>query len=172
MSGSPCCDLSQLRGLCKTMVALDIPPLVDVATGDDPQGREDDLKRLVKQVTAQYRLSTGQLLPIGTEAELNFYRRYIPGGPADPGCLCAVGVTSRLARAGRTHFWLRYHKDTPSFRAVSERIMASRFASDAIGNGGHVWLPLRVSDDRSGAAIVAELADKIEEIRAVAAGAA
>jgi hypothetical protein len=49
--------------------------------------------------------------------------------------------------------------------------MASRLAADARGEGGHVWLPLHVSADRSGAAIVDELVERIEEIRAVAAGA-
>lgn len=47
--------------------------------------------------------------------------------------------------------------------------MASQFAGDARAVAGHdVWLPLHVSADRSGAAIVDEL---IEEIRSVAAGA-
>ena len=75
-----------------------------------------------------------------------------------------------LASEGRTPFWLRYHRDTSSFQTVADRIMASQFAADARGDGGHIWLPLRVSDDRSGAVIVDELAGQIDELRALAAG--
>jgi hypothetical protein len=49
--------------------------------------------------------------------------------------------------------------------------MASRFAAGARGDGGNLWLPLRVASDRSGATIVAELIEQIEAIRAVAGGA-
>jgi hypothetical protein len=65
---------------------------------------------------------------------------------------------------------LRYHRDTSGFQTVAARIMASRFASDARIDTGHIWLPLFVSDDRSGAAILDELTHRIEDIRAVAAG--
>jgi hypothetical protein len=63
---------------------------------------------------------------------------------------------------------LRYHRETPNFRIFADRIMASRFAADARGEGGPVWLPLAVSADRSGATIISELIQEIEAIRAVA----
>lgn len=81
-----------------------------------------------------------------------------------------MGVVGRLASEGGTPFWARYHRKTSSFREAADRIMASRLATDARGDGGHIWLPLRVSKDRSGAAIIDEPADGIETIRAVAAG--
>jgi hypothetical protein len=167
-------DLSQLRALCKAMEGLDIPPLGDVARGHKWEDREGDLHRLVREVTAQPQFSnpSGRLLPTQHEQELAFFSRYIPGAP--PGskskCYCSVGVAGGLATAGGTPFWLRYHKKTPDFQTISERIMASRFAPDARGNQGHIWLPLHVSLDRSGAAILEELTAKIEEIRAIAAG--
>ena len=164
------CDLAQLRGLCAAMVALDVPPLGLAATGREFHAREPDLHRLIVEVTARFRPASGRLIPIGTEPEFSYYRRYIPGGLADPNCYCAVGVVGGLASEGRTPFWLRYHRKTSSFREVADRIMASRLAADARGDGGHIWLPLRVSEDRSGAAIIDELADGIETIRAVAAG--
>lgn len=152
------------------MAALDVPPLGSAATGHGLDERERDLRRLVEEVTSQYRAPSGRLLPMGDESQFGFYRRYIPGGLMDPDCYCAVGVLSGFAREGRTPFWLRYHRDTSSFRTVADRIAESRFASDARGEGGHIWLPLRVSDDRSGAAILDELAHRIEDIRVVAAG--
>ena len=164
------CDLAQLRGLCAAMVALDVPPLGLAATGREFHAREPDLHRLIVEVTARFRPASGRLIPIGTEPEFSYYRRYIPGGLADPNCYCAVGVVGGRASEGRTPFWLRYHRKTSSFREVADRIMASRLAVDARGDGGHIWLPLRVSGDRSGAAIIDELADGIESIRAVAAG--
>ena len=163
------CDLRQLRELCKTMAALDVPPLGLVAAGRGLQERESDLRRLVAEATAGFPGPSGRLIPIGMEAEFNFYRRYIPGSSGDPDCYCAVGVVGSLAGHG-TPFWIRYHRKTSSFQAVADHIMASRLAVDARGDGGHIWLPLHVSADRSGTAIVAELLERIEEIRAIAAG--
>lgn len=166
------CDLRQLRALCDTMAALDIAPLGLVATGGAGwQDREGDLQRLVDEATAGFRASSGRLLPLGLEREFDYYRRYIPGGLPDPDCYCAVGVIGRPADQG-TPFWLRYHRETGSYQAVVSRIMASRYAPDARGDGGHIWLPLRVSADRSGAGIIDELVEQIEEIRTVAAGTA
>jgi hypothetical protein len=56
-------------------------------------------------------------------------------------------------------------------RATDLAQLASRFATHGRGDGGHVWLPLRVSADSSGASIVGELIEQIEAIRAVAEGA-
>jgi hypothetical protein len=166
-------DLGQLRALCKTMEGVDVPPLVEVATGGDWGDREDDLHRLVREVTDQPQFrGPGRLLPTKRDQELDYYFRYIPGVPSDSKseCYCSVGVASRLRSAGGTPFWLRYHRKTRDFQTVSERIMASRYARDAAGNQGHIWLPLHVSPDRSGAAVLEELTAEIEEIRAIAAG--
>ena len=164
------CDVRQLRALCTTMRGVDIPPLGLVAAGVEPDEREDDLRQLVDEVTRRFRFPSGTLIPIGLETEFGYYRRYVPGGHEDPDCCCSVGVVSGFAGGEDTPFWLRYHRDTPGFQEVSARIMASRLATDARGEGGHIWLPLRVSADRSGAAIVSELADQIEGIQGVAAG--
>jgi hypothetical protein len=164
------CDLRQLRALCRTMAALDIPPLGLVATGGGGvQDREADLQRLIDEATSGFRLPSGRLLPLALEREFDYYRRYIPGGLPDSDCYCSVGVLGGLADPG-TPFWLRYHRDTGSYQAVASRIMASRYASDARGDGGHTWLPLRVSADRSGVGLVDELLGQIEAIRTVAAG--
>src|SRR5262249_47591793 len=156
-----------LRELCRVMVALDVPPLGLVATGRGVHGREHDLRRLVDEVTARFRAPSGKLFPIGDEPQFDFYRRYIPGGLTDPNCYFARGVLAKPAGES-TPFWLRYHRDTSSFLTVADRLMASRLAADARGDGGHIWLPLRVSADRSGAAILDELAQRIEDIQTVA----
>ena len=49
------CDLGQLRELCATMRGLDVPPLGLAATGRDLHDRERDLRRLVDEVTVQFR---------------------------------------------------------------------------------------------------------------------
>ena len=162
------CDLWQFRGLCDTMVGLDVPPLSTVATGEGPwQEREDELKRLVDQASARL-YSGSKLPPIGTERwpEFEYYRRYLPEKRLGGG-QCSLGVAGGLEG---TPFWFRYHQGTPNFRIFRDRIRASRFSGAARGDGGHVWLPLRVSPDRSGATIVGELIEEIEAIRAVAEG--
>ena len=167
------CDLDQLRALCRAMVALDVPPLGPLPAGRDLRERESDLRRLVEEVTKQFFDSTERLIPVGNEPGFDYYRRYIPGGLPDKDCWCSVGVWLSDGRArGGTPFWLRYHHDTSSFQTVSDRIMTSRFAGDTWGDGGHRWLPLRVSGESAGAAISDELTQRIEEIRDVAAGAA
>lgn len=162
------CDLRQLRALCRTMVGLDIVPLGLVATGGGTwQDRESDLKRLVDEASAQFPYSS-RLLPLGTERwpGFDYYRRYLPSRRPGAG-QCSLGVVGGLPGSP---FWLRYHRGTPNFQSFAERIMASRFAAEARGDGGHVWLPLRVSADRSGATIIGELIEQIETIRAVAEG--
>jgi hypothetical protein len=170
------CDLRQLRALCGTMVGLDIKPLGPVATGGGGwQEREGDLRRLVDEATARFRPASGRLLPLGVERwpEFGYYRRYLPGRPPDAACQCDVGVMIEPPHQA-TPFWLRYSRTwcRASYQSVTHRIMTSRFATDARSEGGHIWLPLRVSADRSGAAIIDELVEQIEEIRGVAAGGA
>jgi hypothetical protein len=101
------CDLAQLRELCKTMVAVDVPPLGPVSTGDEWKSREADLRRLVKQFTAQpqFRDASGKLLPVQHEPKLDFFFRYMLGGLPDSKCNCAVGVAFGLATEGGTPFW-------------------------------------------------------------------
>jgi hypothetical protein len=169
-------DLRQLRALCDAMAALDVAPLGLVATGaGERHEREADLQRLVAEATAGFRLGDGKLLPLGPEPGFGYYRRYIPGGLADPENYCAVGVVVAGPEAQGTPFWLRYHRESSyggaSFTQVVRRFQSSRFAADLRGDGGHLWLPLRVSADRGGAAVVAELIEQIEAIRAVAASA-
>jgi hypothetical protein len=121
------CDVRQLRALCATMRGVDVPPLEEVAEGVGMDEREKDLRRLADEVTRRFRFPTGQLIPIGFEAEFGYYRRYMPGGPDDADCCASVGVLSGLAVD--TPFWLRYHKDTSSFQKVADRIMASPLAA-------------------------------------------
>jgi hypothetical protein len=72
-----------------------------------------------------------------------------------------------------TPFWLRYQRTfcKANFQSVADRIITSRFGADARRDYGGVWVPLRPSPDRSRAAIVNDLVEQIEAIRAVAAGA-
>jgi hypothetical protein len=150
------------------MVALDILPLGLVATGGAGwHDRESDLKRLVDEASARFPYES-RLLPVGIErwSGFDYYRRYLPPKRPDGG-QCSLGFVAGLPG---TPFWLRYHRETPNFRIFADRIMASRFAAAARGEGGHVWLPLHVSADRSGATIVSELIEQVDEIRAVAEG--
>jgi hypothetical protein len=146
-----------------------------VATGGRGwQDREDDLRRLVDQVTATFFPPPERLAPIGLERgpAFDYYRRYLPVDLPDRTCQCAVGVILEPPNQG-TPFWLRYQRAwcKANFQSVADRIMTSRFAADVRSDDGRVWVPLRVSPDGSRAAIVDELVEQIEAIRAVAAGA-
>jgi hypothetical protein len=110
--------------------------------------------------------------PLRTEIQFDDHAQ----GAAVIGTLFGVGpsccATGRAGRPRRSSVSAQLTYCESSFQVISERIMASQFAGDARAVGGHdVWQPLHVSADRSGAAIVDELVERIEEIRAVAAGA-
>ena len=138
------------------------------------QADEDDLRRLVDQVTATFFPPPDRLAPTGLERlpAFEYYRRYLPVDLPDRTCQCAVGVILEPPDHG-TPFWLRYQRAwcKANFQSVADRIMTSRFAADARCDDGGVWVPLRLSPGRSRAAIVGELVEQIEAIRAVAAGA-
>lgn len=168
-------DVRQLRALCETMAALDIAPLGMIAGGGPGwENRESDLKRLVDEATAEFRdTSPGRSsAPSGVERwpEFAYYRRYLPWRRRGAGQCCVGCLLGVVGGLPGTPFWLRYHRETPDFPTIARRVMASGFAAEARGEDGHVWLPLRVSPDRSGATIVGELIEQIEAIRAVAEG--
>ena len=116
------CDLRQLRGLCKTMVGLDIVPLGLVATGGGAwQDRESDLKRLVDEASAKFPYSSRRL-PLGTERwpGFDYYRRYLPSGrpgagqcslgrgrraPGESGPGCATTETRRTFKPSPNESW-------------------------------------------------------------------
>jgi len=160
-------DLAQLREMFATLAGLDIRPLGEAAEGIGWATRRADLHRLVEQVTAEFRDPSSNILPTGTEQRFDFYRRYIA---AWPDAWCALGVAGVFADAGNTPFWVRYHKKTPSFPAMRDRLMASGFAARARSDEGHVWLPLEVSGDVSGTIVVAELAEQVRKIHVTATG--
>ena len=118
--------------------------------------REDDLRRLVDQVTAMFFPPPDRLAPIGLERwpAFDYYRRYLPVDLPDGTCQCAVGLILGPTDQG-TPIWLRYQRAwcKADFQGVAERIMSSRFAAGARSDSGGVWVPLRVSPDRSRAAV-------------------
>lgn len=148
-------DLVQFRDLCETLQGLDIAPLGDTATGTNWEQRQPDLQRVVELVTED--LSEGRrLLPTGKDS-LYTFRRYINTGPD---ASSAVGIVGAFAKYGHP-LWLRYHKEATDFANIDARLNGSNLRADARREEGHIWLPLDVPADLSGAGIVVSLVEQV-----------
>jgi hypothetical protein len=152
-------DLLQLRDLCMTLQGLDITPLGDAASGRGWAKRRTDLERIVERVTAQLS-GDHALLPTGKDS-LYTFRRYVNQGP---GSFCAVGIVGKFADRGDSPLWLRYHSQTPHFQEIEARLRSSDLEDRARDDQGHIWLPLTVPNDLSGAAIVAAIGEEVRGI--------
>jgi hypothetical protein len=155
-------------------VANNPPDALVITGGSGWHHREDDLRRLVDQVTASFFPPPDRLAPIGLERwpGFNYYRRYLPVDLPDRTCQCAVGAILDPPDQ-ETPFWLRYQPEwcKANFPSVAGRIMTSPFAGEARRDYGGLWVPLRASSDHTRVAIVGELVEQITAIRAVASGA-
>ena len=155
-------DLVQFRAMCTTLGGLIIPPLGLAAFGSQWREREEDLRQIVREVTSRVVGPVGRF-PMGDEAGYE-HRRYIPGGDAAPGVCCDVGVGTRFADEGATPFWLRYHRQTPGFTIVKERLLASPHAPNIRTEGRQLWLPLEADPDAAGPDLVKALTAQVADI--------
>jgi len=59
---------------------------------------------------------------------------------------------------------MRFHRQTPSFARVLERLEASDFRDKRVMSQGHLWLPLSLPAKVSGAEIVQDVVRKAEKV--------
>jgi hypothetical protein len=63
--------------------------------------------------------------------------------------------------------WLRYHRLTPHFRAISDKLFTSDRRSTLRTDDGHLWLPLTVCADLSGEFLVDDLVNQVHAVHAI-----
>lgn len=168
-SHSVAADLVQLRELCLTLGGLHMRPLEKAASGPDWTGRAGDLATLVDQVTQQLRGPDGKTLPIQHEAGYD-PMRYISGGYRLGGSSCSVGLASRFANEGASPLWLRYHRSTPHFSAISDAIFRSELRLRVRTDDRHLWLPLLIRPDLAGEQLVEDLVAQVWDVRRLLGG--
>lgn len=157
-------DLYQLRELCLTLGGLVVAPFGDIASSADWRAREKDFNRVFDQLTTRLKPS-GSRTPVTVHEPGYDPLRYFPGGYADSAC--SIGIASRFADSGSTPLWLRYHKVTPGFREIRDRLMSSDYATLVRSDESHLWLPLDIPADRPGPELVEHLVEQVNAIRAV-----
>jgi len=144
-------EVEQLEAMYKVLNGDDILPLAGVEDLIEWRKRESDFINLVDR--ASRRLSTHHgLLPMAVEPpeqvpegfEPKGYRRRYVGRPLGSGTsFFSIGVRDPFE--GRsTPVWLRFHKDTPEFSLIRDRLYASSLEPRLVMSGGHVWIPLDV----------------------------
>jgi hypothetical protein len=161
-------DLVQLRELCLTLGGLHIRPLGDLVPGPSWRARAADLATLVDQVTQKLRDPASRIPPIQHESGYDPLR-YIPGGYRLGGSSCSVGLASRFADEGASPLWLRYHRATPHFAAISDLLLASGLRHSVRTDDRHLWLPLNIDPDLPGEMLADHLVDQVKSIQALLA---
>jgi hypothetical protein len=167
-------DLVQFRGLCATLSGVVIRPV-------DPNApwrvRQADLERLVDLLTRELLKPGERLLPVVHEAGFDPMRYTYAIDPAIPSGLYAfpdsylsIGLAQRFADQGDPPLWMRYHKQTPNFPAIRQRLRASVVWNGAREDDGHVWLPFTIGEDLAGPDLVADLVAQVWTVQAVLVG--
>lgn len=154
-------DLVQMGALCRALSNLVIPPVNNEYWRD----REEDLRKIIDQVTAQFSGSNGHGLPmVKGDGFYGPYRYFHSGYPARNSA-ASFGLAKGFSDRAETALWLRFHKRTPSFAKIRDRIMSSPFGEHARNDQGHLWLPIEVPPDAAGPALVAHLVAQIKRIQ-------
>lgn len=148
-------DVAQLRAAIAALGRW-IAPALELPATDQPQYWTVLLEHLSGRVPADW---AGPLVSRDSDYTLFRYFR-VPGMDAH----YSVGLTGSFATDGAMSLWLRFHKATPGFDQVGERLRTSPFAARVNGLGGHAWLALTVDPGLGGPEQVEHVAAQVEEI--------
>jgi hypothetical protein len=77
------------------------------------------------------------------EGAQGYHRRYVcrPLGTEQP-CF-SVGTCDPFG-GHTTPIWMRFHRRTPKFSVIHDRLVASSLWQRLVESGGHIWIPLFV----------------------------
>ena len=168
-------EVEQLEAMYKVLNGDDILPLAGVEDLVEWRKRESDFINLVDR--ASRRLTTHRnLYPMGVEPleqapeglEPKGYRRrytFRQLGTSTPHF--SIGVRDPF-RGFTTPIWMRFHKVTPEFGRISDRLKSSDLKQKLVESGGHVWIPLNVPLGVGGEEMVSALVAQAEEVVQVA----
>ncbi|WP_373054742.1 hypothetical protein, partial [Thioalkalivibrio sp.] len=95
------------------------------------------------------------------------YRRYLCRPLGDQRPCFSIGVRDPFQNFS-TPIWIRFHRQTPLFTVVRERLTRSPLHEKLVHSGGHVWIPLDVPLHMGGDQLVAAVVGNAEEVAAIA----
>lgn len=162
------CDLAQFKAMYRALNGDDIEPLPSSEAVRAWRERENVFVNYADRAT---RVLTGadKLLPMTFAKKNRTYHRYVclPIGTQKP----YFSIEVRDPFAGYdTPVWMRFHKVTPMFSIIRDRLRASGAPNRLVESGGHVWVPLDVPLNADVGSVVASLVEQSEQVLKVVRG--
>lgn len=158
-------DIDQLSSLFEALSGMVVAPLAQAAQGGGGwRQRLDDLVKVIDLVTAVM----GPGNPSGSDATL-WHRRYFESGYVDAQGhrvgAAGAGIQYDFADEGTTPLWVRFHKATPGFAGIRDRLSVSIYREVLRHDHQHLWVPLTIDSDMPGSDLVADLVGQIKAIQ-------
>jgi hypothetical protein len=172
-SDSFACDFVQFQAMYDVLKGYGMKPITTVACllkWRETKEKEDNYVRLVDYVTRRLtQEEQEQVLPIGKEGQApNDYRRRYVCLPLGADCPCFSIGTRNPFEGHETPIWMRFHRVTPCFPVIQERLLASNMSKRLLQSEGHIWIPLDVQLNVDGDEQVESLVQQAVEIIAIA----
>lgn len=160
-------DLAQFHAMYRVLNGYDIEPITSDSELLKWREKEGAFMSLVDRSTRRL-TQHHQVLPFGYEGEPNSYqRRYICRPPGTEQSCFSVGVRDPFV-GHMTPIWLRFHRDTPKYSVIRDRLFASSLSQRLIESGGHIWIPLDVPLKVDGERQIDSLVEQAKRIIEVA----
>ncbi|MBX5157611.1 hypothetical protein HJB89_10790 [Rhizobium sp. NZLR8] len=158
-------DLAQFEAMYRVLEGHDIEPLRSVSDLLAWRERKQVFVNLVDRVS-RHLAQQSRVLPMGKDRD-DYQRRYVclPLGTEQP-CF-SVGVRDPFA-GYTTPIWLRFHRHTPKFSVIRERLVASGLSQRLTECDGHVWIHLDVPLNADGESLVDSLVEQAQRVIEVA----
>ncbi|WP_245421419.1 hypothetical protein [Rhizobium sp. L9] len=158
-------DLAQFEAMYRVLNGYDIEPLRSVSELLAWRERKEVFVNLVDRVTRRL-ARQGPVLPMGKDSD-DYQRRYVclPLGTEQP-CF-SVGVRDPFV-GYTTPIWLRFHRRTPKFSVIRERLVACGLSQRLTECDGHVWIHLDVPLNADGESLVGSLVEQAQRVIEVA----
>lgn len=167
------CDFAQFQAMYRVLKGYEIKPITTVAcllNWRKTKEKEDNYVRLVDYVTRRLtQEEQEQVLPIGKEGQApNDYRRRYVCLPLGSDCPCFSIGTRNPFKGHVTPIWMRFHRVTPCFPVIQERLLASDLSKRLVESEGHIWIPLDLEFNVDVDEQVESVVQQAEEIIGVA----
>ena len=170
------CDVAQLNAMYRVLSGQHIEPLASIEDLLAWRERAGVFMQLVDRVTRSLSQEGEKRYPIGTERveggpeglePMGYYRRYLCRPLGDQRPCFSIGVRDPFENFS-TPIWMRFHRQTPQFMVIRERLTRSPLGEQLVYSSGHVWIPLDVPLNTGGDQLVAAVAANAEEFATIA----
>jgi len=176
LHGPSACDVAQLNAMYRVLSGQHIEPLASIQDLLAWRERAGVFTQLVDRVTRSLLLDGEKLYPLGTERVAGepegleprgYYRRYLCRPLGDQRPCFSIGVRDPFQNFS-TPIWMRFHRLTPQFRLVRDRLSRSPLSGKVVHSSGHAWVPIDFPLNTGGDRLVAAVIANVEEVATIA----